>query len=208
MKSTEKHSAPEGTGKPHCDVPAREGTTAFGQLIAAERPALLQYALYRLGSRDDAEDVVQDVCLKLFEHSFVKLKLQSSQTELTRSVHQRLSDGASRVHDLRAYLFRSLINLCTSRERQERPFVAYPPESLPDPAADEAEDFGQEFRRIRRLLASIPGEQAEVIRLRFYGDKNFREIADILGIPLTTAKSRFLYGLEKIRRGMRVPSQF
>ncbi|MBR5435799.1 MAG: RNA polymerase sigma factor, partial [Muribaculaceae bacterium] len=80
-----------------------------------------------------------------------------------------------------------------------------PLDTQPEPLAPEAEDFEQEFRRINRLLTEIPDEQAEVIRLRYYGDKSFQEIADILGIPLTTAKSRFTYGLEKIKRGMRAP---
>ena len=80
-----------------------------------------------------------------------------------------------------------------------------PIESLSALIEPEAEDFEQEYRRINSLLAAIPDEQAEVIRLRYYGDKSFQEIADILSIPLTTAKSRFTYGMEKIRRGMRAP---
>ena len=60
-----------------------------------------------------------------------------------------------------------------------------------------------DYRRIARLLKVIPEEQAEVIRLRIYGDNSFMQIAEILSLPLPTVKSRFLYGLEKIRRGMR-----
>ena len=52
------------------------------------------------------------------------------------------------------------------------------------------------------IIAYRHKEQAEIIRIRFYGDKSFREIADILGLPLTTVKSRFAYGMEKVRRGM------
>ena len=49
----------------------------------------------------------------------------------------------------------------------------------------------------------IPEEQAEVIRLRIYGDNSFAEVSEILSVPLPTVKSRFLYGLEKIRRAMK-----
>ncbi|MBO7129111.1 MAG: RNA polymerase sigma factor [Prevotella sp.] len=154
------------------------------RLMATERHGLLQYACYRLGNPDDAEDAVQDV--------FVRL-------------HQRLSEGDTEVRNLSAYLYRSLANLCVSRLREVGRTPTVPLDSQPDPIAPEAEDFEQEYRRINRLLAEIPEEQAEVIRLRYYGDKSFQEIADILGIPLTTAKSRFTYGIEKIKRGMRAP---
>ena len=60
-----------------------------------------------------------------------------------------------------------------------------------------------EYRHIASLLTEIPDEQAEVIRLRIYGDNSFAEIAEILSIPLPTVKSRFLYGLEKLRKGLK-----
>lgn len=152
--------------------------------ITAERHGLLQYACYRLGNLHDAEDAVQDV--------FVKL-------------HQRLSEGGEEIKNLPAYLYRMLANLCVSHRRKTKLTPTVPLEGVPEPMAPEPENFEQEFRLVNRLLSEIPDEQAEVIRLRFYGDKSFQEIADILGIPLTTAKSRFAYGLEKIKRGMRAP---
>ena len=60
-----------------------------------------------------------------------------------------------------------------------------------------------EYRRIASLLTEIPDEQAEVIRLRIYGDNSFAEVAEILSLPLPTVKSRFLYGLEKLRKGLK-----
>lgn len=72
-----------------------------------------------------------------------------------------------------------------------------------DLAEPQDEGHGQDLRRIGRLLAQIPESQAEVIRLRIYGNNSFAEIAGILAVPLPTVKSRFIYGLEKIRRGMK-----
>jgi RNA polymerase sigma-70 factor (ECF subfamily) len=154
------------------------------QMMEAERYGLLQYACYRLGNIEDAEDAVQDV--------FVKMQ-------------QRLTEKREDIKNLTAYLYRTLANLCISRQREAKRTLTIPIDGLPDPIEPETEDFEQEFRRINQLLSEIPDEQAEVIRLRFFGDKSFPEIADILSIPLTTAKSRFAYGLEKIKRGMRAP---
>ena len=122
-------------------------------LIEAERDNLLQYACYRLGDMDEAEDVVQDVCL---------------------SLHCRLSEEGSAIRNPVAYLYRTLSNLCVTRLREAALHQEIPIDTLPEPADTETEDFEQEFRRISRLLCEIPDEQAEVIRLRFYGDKSFR----------------------------------
>ena len=155
--------------------------TEIEQLIAAERPRLLQYACYRLGSLADAEDAVQDTLA---------------------SLHQRKQEEDFSISNLSAYLFRSLSNRCVSYLRENNRLHFVPLNCQTDPADTENEDFEQEYRRITQLLAEIPHEQAEVIRLRYYGDKTFNEIAQILNEPVTTIKSRFVYGLEKIKRGM------
>ena len=159
--------------------------TEMEQLIAAERPRLLQYACYRLGSQADAEDAVQDTLA---------------------SLHQRKQEEDFSISNLSAYLFRSLSNRCVSYQRENNRLHFVPLDCQTDPADTENEDFEQEYRRISQLLAEIPDEQAEVIRLRYYGDKTFKEIAQILDEPITTIKSRFVYGLEKIKRGMRALS--
>src|SRR5206468_2754628 len=61
----------------------------------------------------------------------------------------------------------------------------------------------ERIERVRELLASLPDEQADALRLRFFGDLTFPEIASALGCSLNTAKSRVRYGLEKIGRSLR-----
>ena len=161
-------------------VHKREGKVRH---IENERPRMLQYACYYLGNRADAEDVVQD--------AFVRL-------------HQRMSQGELEERNLIGYLYRTLSNLCVSRLREAGRLRMVPLEGQPEPIEPEAEFQEQEYQRICQLLDKIPSEQAEVIRLRYYGDKSFREIADIFGLPITTVKSRFVYGMEKIRKELKV----
>lgn len=159
--------------------------TEMERLISAERPRLLQYACYRLGGMADAEDAVQDTLA---------------------SLHQRMQEKEFSISNLSAYLYRSLSNRCVTYLRENNRLHLVPLDCQTDPADIKSEDFEQEYLRISQLLAEIPDEQAEVIRLRFYGDKTFKEIAQILDEPTTTVKSRFVYGLEKIKRGMRALS--
>lgn len=155
----------------------------IAELIKTDGTSLMRYACYRLGDADDAKDVVQDLYLKL---------------------HSKYSeDGCEDVKDWKNYAFRTLSNLCADRLRsEERQATLHFDENF-DIAEIPDEDHETDISRIIRLLATIPKEQAEVIRLRIYGNNSFADIAGILSLPLSTVKSRFLYGLEKIRQAMK-----
>ena len=161
------------------DIVLRE----LADVLKAERKNLLRYAACRLGSREDAEDALQDVFLRL---------------------HTRLSapDGLQ-IRDLRSYLFRTLSNVCAKGQSHAGRMPTVPLDStmrLADVPSDNSAEA--DCVRIVRLLAEIPEDQAEVIRLRIYADNSFAEVAEILALPLPTVKSRFRSGLEKIRRAM------
>ena len=148
-----------------------------------EQPHLMRYACYRLGDTDDAKDALQDVFLK---------------------ISARLSDEKSvEVRDWRNYIFRALSNLCSSRLTALGKLRTIPLDACLDIADLPTESNDADYQRIAQLLAEIPEEQAEVIRLRIYGNNSFADVAEILSLPLPTVKSRFLYGLEKIRKAMK-----
>ena len=152
------------------------------KVIGMERDALLTYASYRLGNRSDAEDVLHDCYLKL---------------------HERFTDGQEGAKlNIRNYVFRSLSNLCTDRlaDRTRHLTVDLGQQDVVETDTDNRES---EYYRITSMLDRIPEEQAEVIRLRMYGNRSFAEISNILQVPLPTVKSRFLYGIEKIRKAMK-----
>ena len=49
------------------------------------------------------------------------------------------------------------------------------------------------------MLALLPAEQSETIRLRIHGGRSFAEIAEIVEAPVATVKSRYRYGIAKLR---------
>lgn len=55
---------------------------------------------------------------------------------------------------------------------------------------------------INAILNRIPFEQREVVVLRIQGDLRFKEIAEMLGCNLSTVKSRYRSGIEKMRKEM------
>ena len=148
-----------------------------------EQPHFMRYACYRLGDTADAEDALQDVFLK---------------------ISAKLSDEKSvEVRDWRNYIFRALSNLCSSRLAALGKLRTTPLDARLDIADLPTENNDSDYQRIAQLLEEIPEEQAEVIRLRIYGNNSFADVAEILSLPLPTVKSRFLYGLEKIRKAMK-----
>jgi len=49
-------------------------------------------------------------------------------------------------------------------------------------------------------MAALPDHQRQIIMLHLRGEMKFREIAVSLGISANTAKSRYRYGIEKLRK--------
>ena len=147
-------------------------------VITAELSAMYRYACYRLGERDAAQEVIQELYLKLH------------------------SKPTSEIRNLRCYIYRSLSNACSQALRERRKVCFIDIDSLSNLTADDLHpaDFAQEQALISRLLAALPHEQSEVIRLHLHGECTFADIADILETPLATVKSRYRYGIEHLRQ--------
>lgn len=135
---------------------------------------LFRYAFFRLGNRCDAEDVVQDAFLKVGSS--------------TRS-----------IRNPRAYLFSAVASGCVDMLRKrtaDTPLNDRVIGAIPNnPATAE-----EEFCRINALLERLPEQQSEVIRLHIHGDMKFTEIAEMTAMPVTTIKSRFKSGIERLRQ--------
>lgn len=143
----------------------------IAEAVTAYHAELYRFAALRTGSRSDAEDIVQEAFLKL------------------------LTASGEIIHP-RAYLYRCVANACCDLKRRRtfhEPLRADQPQEDPDPALRE------EAERLAARLDRIPPEQAEVIRLHTFASLRFTEIAEVLDIPVTTVKSRFQYGVAKLR---------
>ena len=176
-ESADRSCAPE-TGQ-RAWPKARSDLASFVELYA---DLLVWHAFRLLGSMPDAEDVVQDVFIKVFA-----------------------SGPRDEVASIRAYLYRAVGNACTdllrSRARTARRREPVDIDRLatvadgPPEAAQAVEESG----RIEALLGRLPREQAEAIRLRVFDGLRLDEIAEILDCPINTVSSRLRYGFQKLR---------
>lgn len=149
--------------------------------MVREQDKLFRFAYLRVGNRCDAEDIVQDVFLKLF-HSDERL---------------------SRVRSMEHYLFRSVNNSCRDWMRR-RKYSLLPENAAADEPDSDDRRIHDEFMRIKAILDRIPEEQAEVVRMKCVDGLKFREIAKLLEIPEATAKSRYRYGIGHIRENVKI----
>jgi RNA polymerase sigma-70 factor (ECF subfamily) len=151
----------------------------FNHLVEVTQDELVQFAFYRVGNQADAEDAVQDVYVQAFR------------------------DRVKRRHvtEVRPYLFRMVRNRCTDvlRARSRRSGQTAGEATGPDDTLS-AMIARDEWREFARLLNQIPEREAEVIRLRVWSELSFAEVAVAVGAAVPTVKSRFRYGIEKLRR--------
>lgn len=160
------------------------GTTQLiFEILDAEKERLFQYASYRLHDIKDVEDVLQNLYLKIHDNRerFIK------------------------VENKRAYIYKIIRNECSDiiRDRAKIDLENFDSWDSLELVALQPENFDEEFIIINRLLSMIPAEQSETIRLRHHSNLSFKEIAEITEVPLSTAKARYRYGIEKIRESLK-----
>ena len=148
------------------------------RLVSRKQDMLFRFAYMRVGNRQDAEDIVQDVFLKFFRSDQDLGHIRNSEHYLIRSVRNACYD----------WLRRKKYNLLPL-EKAGRLVVA-----------DEDRHMYEEYLRISRILETLPEEQAEIVRLKCSDGLKFREIAKLLEIPEATAKSRYRYAITHIRK--------
>ena len=142
---------------------------------------LLALAAALLQDVNAAEDVVHDVFCKFIE-SRETFKLAGN---------------------LKSFLATCVVNLARDKLRARK----LQPSDLDEASMtvldtnepDQNAIFGEQARDLNRVIAQLSYEQREVIMLHLRGGMKFREIAGVQGVSINTAKSRYRYGLEKLR---------
>ena len=149
-------------------------TEQLAEWIDAWQDQLFRYAFFRIGRREDAEDVVQDAFLKI-------------------------AATTTHIANPKAYLFRMVGNGRVDIIRKKDKFSPLE-ERMPAPSLNDEVEAQEEAERINLLLSQLPEAQSEVIRLHIHANLKFTEIAELLEQPVTTIKSRFTSGIEKLRQ--------
>jgi len=168
---------------------------AFEVLVNRHRKAIYNFILRFVRDAAQAEDVLQDTFLRVIKGA----------------------DAYEKQAKFTTWLFTIARNLCVDAARRGKHRKAA---SLDAPVGDEdgaalidlvaGGDAGADKQaisrelgvRLKKAIESLPDEQREIFLLREVSDLQFNEIAQIVGCPENTVKSRMRYALEKLREAL------
>ncbi len=143
---------------------------------------LLRLAIALLNDTAAAEDAVNDTFVR-FAQTTGEFRLRGS---LKRYLTTCIANHAR--------------NMYRARQRQKTVDIdqAHQVESNTN-APDEAAIRSEDYQRLTGAMAQLPYEQREIVILHLHGGMRFRQIAESQNISVNTAKSRYRYGLDKLR---------
>ena len=169
---------------------ARGDEAAFARVYDRYSAILLGLLLRILRSRAEAEDVLQEVFLQVWQQA------RSFDPARGRPFTWLVTLSRSRAIDrLRAV---------DSRERAaQRSAEDAPPDAAPQARADEDAIRAERAEAVRDALGELPEEQRQVLVLAYLEGMSQSEIAAAKNQPLGTVKTRTRAGLKKLSEGLR-----
>ena len=158
-------------------------TSAFDEIVKRYQRKVYMLARRILGNHEDADDVAQEVFIKLF-YSLNDFKGESS---------------------LFTWIYKITVNECNSflRKKKIKEFVQIDDvvNLLKFSQTPEQELLDKEEKNlIERAIEKLPAKQRMVFVMRFFEDLDYQEIAKILNKPIGTLKANYFHAVKKIQK--------
>jgi RNA polymerase sigma-70 factor (ECF subfamily) len=166
----------------------RQDPGLLDQLIETYQHRLLRYLIFLTGQRDKAEDLFQDVWMRVLERGRQYTGRARFDTWLFTIARNLVIDQARK---------KTCASLDEMRDvdEGERPFEVVSEGRSPLENALS----GQVSGSVTRALAKLDGAHREVLVLRFHEDLTLEEIAELTRAPLSTVKSRLYRGMAALK---------
>jgi RNA polymerase sigma factor (sigma-70 family) len=164
-------------------IVARGDESALAELY--DRVGRVAYGLAFRVLRDDrlAEDAVQDAFLAVWRTAGAfRAERAKASTWILTLVHRRAVDVVRR-----------------EERRRTEPLDEATRDAATSESAEDEAWLGFERQRVQGALKQLPDTQREAIELAYYGGYSQSELAERLGLPLGTIKSRMFAGLARLR---------
>lgn len=161
---------------------------AFNRLVMKWEKTIYNVALRMLRDREEAADAAQEIFLLAF-----------------KGIRRFRQDSR-----FSTWLYRIALNHCITRAKQ-RPSGVHLSLDDDDASATAAAQLAvaesqagellraEQQKRLFAALSHLQVEQQAVIELKFFQEMTFKEIAQVLDVPLSTIKSRLYSGLELLK---------
>lgn len=151
------------------------GMRAYEELVRRHEAVLYAVCVRLLGTKEDAEDVSQDVMLKVFS-SINSFRGKAS---------------------FKTWLLRIANNACIDKLKKKAVAERYN-ESLRNESLAHTEP-NHDDDQVLQLLDQVSADERQVLVLRFVADLSLQEIASSLGLSLSATKMRLYRATDKLR---------
>lgn len=152
---------------------------AFNAFFEEYAERLFHYAVGFVKRREEAEDIVQDAFVYLWEHR--------ARIAYTGSVY--------------AYLAQTVKHACVDFKLHEEVKARYAQEMARQGEADEAEDdnFEELYARLRKVIDALPARCREIFVMGCVDGMSYKEVAEKLGISENTVKTQIKLAYKKAK---------
>jgi RNA polymerase sigma factor (sigma-70 family) len=165
------------------------GPGLLEEAFARHQAELLGTLYYLVGNLEDARDALQEAFVKCWRHQ----------------------EQVAEVENLKAWIFRIALN--TGRDIRETAWRRKRQALPEDEAALASHDAGpadvvehdERLARLRAALKQLRPEEQEVFLLRQNGELTYEEIAETMGVPTGTVKTRMRLALSRLRAVLAEP---
>ena len=168
---------------------AKQSEDGFAEFLRSIQPYILNKARYLLESDEEAEDIFQNISLKLYRNldnlnpnyfmRYLKNSVTNACIDVTRKRNVKTEDG----YDINLVEIDALENFDIPDENQS------------------GIDLTEEYRRdiINEVIDTLPDNQKQVIVMRYMDELKIKEIAEQLNVNENTVKSRLNLSYKKIK---------
>ena len=163
---------------------------AFEQLYQRHKGGLYRYLLRKCGNASIAEELFQDVWMKLItarERYVVKAKFT---TYLYQIAHNHFID----------YYRKQKSAGSGNRQNNDCELEEFAARQQDQP--EQQVEIREQAEIVLRLIDELPEEQKEAFILKEESGMSVTEIAEVTGVNMETAKSRLRYAVNKLRHGL------
>jgi len=162
---------------------------AFEEFYRSYHGMVFKCAYFLCSSRVEAEDILQQVFLAAWR--------------FRRSFDPAKANAATWLHKI-------TVNECSKRRKANVIFDSLTDLDFPDIVSRQPEEIlvtRQEYEELLKALNNMEEKQRVVVVLRYMNNLSYGEIAEVLGIPLGTVKSRLNLAVKNLRESITVGSK-
>ena len=167
---------------------ARSHPHALGELYDRYSRLVFSLALNIVGDQATAEEITLDVFARIWEKADTYRPERAKVSTWLVSITRHRSIDVLRRRGSRA-------------ERHSVGWADVSPDAVPSvDGPEETAEIAMQRQRVRAAVAQLPPDQQEVLALAYFKGYTHREIAEALGQPLGTVKTRIRLGMQKLRQ--------